>query len=117
MVVTVTKEFTFDSAHHLLDYIGPCANVHGHTYKLQITVAGEVNPKTGMIIDFNDLKSIVKDAVIDKFDHKMLNDVLDYNPTAENMAMDILASLNDAGLNVVEVKLWETPTSFVTVKL
>lgn len=112
-MVTVTKEFTFDAAHHLKEYVGPCANMHGHTYKMHVTVAGDLD-ETGMIVDFNDLKSIVQDAVISRFDHKCLNEVLDYNPTAENMALDILHTLNDAGLNVVEVKLWETPTSFAT---
>lgn len=114
MRVQVTKEFTFDAAHHLLDYAGPCANMHGHTYKLQVTVEGEVSPETGMIMDFNDLKSIVKDVVIAQFDHKCLNDVLDYNPTAENMVMDIISNLQASCINAVKVRLWETPTSYAT---
>lgn len=114
MIVQVTKEFTFDAAHNLVGYNGPCANLHGHTYKLQITVEGEVEAKTGMIIDFSDLKSIVKDCIVNQFDHAYLNDVLDYNPTAENMVMDIMQQLRDSRINVVKVRLWETPTSFAT---
>lgn len=114
MRVQVTKEFTFDAAHRLVDYNGPCANLHGHTYKLQVTVEDEVEAKTGMIIDFSDLKSIVKDCIVDKLDHTCLNDVLDYNPTAENMVMDIMQQLRDSRVNAVKVRLWETPTSFAT---
>ena len=111
----VTKVLTFDAAHHLVDYEGPCANLHGHTYKLEVTIGGTPDPQTGMIVDFNDLKSIVQDTVLDRFDHKNINDQVDYNPTAENMALDILNSLVDAGMDCVRVRWWETPTSYATV--
>lgn len=116
MITTVTKEFTFDSAHHLENYVGPCANVHGHTYKLQVTLEGRVNPATGMIIDFNRLKQEVNIRIIDILDHKMLNDVLAFNPTAELMAQWMFDQLRLADLPVVKIRLWETPTSFATVE-
>jgi len=57
--VEITREFTFDSCHKLLDYDGKCANLHGHTYHLQISLKRRINPKTGMVIDFGDLNRIV----------------------------------------------------------
>lgn len=121
-VITVTKEFTFDAAHYLPGYDGPCANMHGHTYKLQVTLAKQANIlNDGMVFDFVDLKRIVKDWIIDEVDHQLLNTVLDYRPTAENMVADfydrieaaLLMSNNHVeGVCVVKVRLWETPTSF-----
>lgn len=116
MITTVTKEFIFDSAHFIENYVGPCANIHGHTYKLQVTLEGRVNPATGMIIDFSRLKQEVNSRIIDLLDHKMLNDVLNFNPTAELMAQWMFDQLRMADLPVVKIKLWETPTSFATVK-
>lgn len=113
-MVTVTKLFTFDACHHLPHYDGACSNLHGHTYKLEVTVTGrrikdEENPKCGMIIDFKDLKKIVKDTVIDKYDHSDLNNFFD-NPTAEIMVekigIDIMREL-PKDVSLVSVKLWE----------
>ena len=121
-VITVTKEFTFDAAHYLPGYDGPCANMHGHTYKLQVTLAKQANIlDNGMVFDFVDLKRIVKDWIIDEVDHQLLNTVLDYRPTAENMVGDFYDRIEAAlieddscteGVCVVRVRLWETPTSF-----
>lgn len=117
-VMRIGREFTFDSAHHLLNYDGACANVHGHTYHLHITLLGKV--KDGFVIDFKLLKEIVKEYVINKLDHKDLNQVLDFNPTAENIAVKIWEMLDPVideafkGRVVLErVKLYETPGSFV----
>lgn len=115
MRTTVTKEFVFDSAHQLEDYQGPCARVHGHTYKLQVTLEGMVNPATGMLVDFSTLKKIVNERIVDKLDHRMLNEVLDFNPTAELMAQWMFNLLRE-DLPVVRVRLWETPTSYATVE-
>ncbi|MFW6326758.1 MAG: 6-carboxytetrahydropterin synthase QueD [Bacteroidota bacterium] len=114
------KEFTFDSAHRLPDYKGPCHNVHGHTYKLQVGLRGEVDYTTGMVIDFAIIKKIIKSEVVDKLDHVMLNDVTDvdfphYMPTAELMVLwirDRLMVALSAHVKVTEVRLWETPTSY-----
>ena len=117
-VMRIGKEFTFDSAHHLLNYDGDCANVHGHTYHLHIMLLGKV--KDGFVIDFKLLKSIVMEYVISKLDHKDLNTVLEFNPTAENIAVKIWEILDTVidetfkGRVVLErVKLYETPGSFV----
>lgn len=117
-VMRIGREFTFDSAHHLLNYDGACAHVHGHTYHLHIMLLGKV--KDGFVIDFKLLKEIVQEYVISKLDHKDLNKVLDFNPTAENIAVkiwDVLDPVIDEafkGRVVLErVKLYETPGSFV----
>lgn len=114
-LVEVTKEFTFDSSHQLLDYDGDCARLHGHTYKLQVTVKGAVN-EIGMVLDFKDLKKIVKEGMLTMFDHHYLNSKMTFNTTAENMVVylfDLLTlALKDEHVEVTSVKLWETPTSF-----
>ena len=116
-MITVTKQFMFEASHKLPHYDGACHNLHGHSYKLEVTVGGEVNidtsnPKCGMIIDFKDLKNIVKEVAVDKYDHSYLNDFFE-NPTAESMvnriAIDIMSKLPD-GVYLVSCKLWETAT-------
>lgn len=106
----VCKEFTFDSAHRLPDYNGPCAQLHGHTYRLQVVVEGQID-KNGMVIDFADLKQLVQKTVLIPLDHHYLNDLLK-QPTAENIAEWIWQQLQGK-LNLFEIRLWETPTSFV----
>ena len=109
--VFITKEFTFDSAHQLKWHKGKCKNLHGHTYKLQITIQGALN-KDGIVIDFGDLKKIVKEKVIEKLDHQFLNEIIK-NPTAENMVVWMWEQL-EKELKLFEIKLWETPTSYAT---
>ena len=115
MKVSVTKCFGFESAHYLPNYDGACSRLHGHSYKLQVTVSGSVDETTGMIMDFNILKSIVKAEVVDKYDHQYLNDFF-ANPTAENMVQHIFKKLSiefsRMGLTLDSVKLWETESSF-----
>lgn len=123
-MLTVTKQFKFEAAHHLPHYDGACNRLHGHSYKLEVTVMGkrieddENNPKCGMIIDFKDLKKIVKEVAVDKYDHNYLNDYFD-NPTAENMvvqiALDIIKELPKNVL-LVSCKLWETDSSYAEYK-
>jgi len=108
----VTKKFTFDSAHKLLNYEGKCKNLHGHTYTLFITVMGDINKKSGMVIDFVDLKDVVNKKIISILDHVMLNEVIE-QPTAENLAVWIWGQLKDK-INICKLELWETPDSFVT---
>ena len=89
----VTKEFTFDSAHFLPNYYGQCERLHGHTYRLQVTVEGEVREK-GLVIDFVVLKKIVKKQVLDKLDHQLINDVIEIS-SCENIVQWIWGQLSD----------------------
>jgi len=89
----VTKIFTFDSAHALTKYYGKCERLHGHTYKLEVTVEGPVG-ENGMVIDFVILKRIVHRQVLDKLDHHNLNDVFE-NPSAELIAQWVWGRLVD----------------------
>ncbi len=89
----ITKEFTFDSAHFLADYYGKCERVHGHTYKLAVTLEGEVQ-ENGLLIDFALLKQIVKNRILNKLDHQMLNDIIPV-PSAENIAIWVWDKLHD----------------------
>ena len=115
MKVSVTKCFGFESSHSLPKYEGACSRLHGHSYKLQVTVSGSVDEATGMVLDFNVLKKIVKEKVVDRYDHRNLNDFF-FNPTAEIMVQHIFKELsvafNKIGLDVDSVKLWETESSF-----
>jgi 6-pyruvoyltetrahydropterin/6-carboxytetrahydropterin synthase len=110
----ITKIFTFDAAHKLVDYDGPCAKLHGHTYILHISLKGEIN-KTGLVMDFKDLKRIVNDEILSHLDHSFLNDVI-AQPTAENIAMWILGKLKHK-LPLYKILLYETPDSYVTLKV
>ena len=118
-MVTVTKIFNFEASHKLPHYEGACHNLHGHSYKLEVTVGGKVithpnNPKCGMIMDFKDLKKIVNEVAVDKYDHSYLNDFFQ-NPTAEIMVEDIGASIKSklpSDIHLVSCKLWETATSY-----
>jgi 6-pyruvoyltetrahydropterin/6-carboxytetrahydropterin synthase len=121
--VLVSKEFTFDSAHHLHNYEGKCKNLHGHTYKLQVIMRGKVDER-GLTIDFGDIKKIAKAKVIDRLDHQYLNEVLPpMNTTAENMVVWMFEQIQNGLIeegqakNVLleEVRLWETPTSYASV--
>ncbi|MFP4489248.1 MAG: 6-pyruvoyl trahydropterin synthase family protein [Bacteroidales bacterium] len=137
--IRVTKEFSFETAHALWNYDGPCRNVHGHSYRLFVTVAGEPldepgNPKNGMVMDFGDMKKLVKKEVVDVFDHsvvisrlggderlaalkKMFGNVLlvDYQPTCENLIRDIAGRIKSqlpAGISLHNLRLYETATSY-----
>lgn len=138
-VIRVTKEFGFEMAHVLWNYDGPCRNVHGHSYRLFVTLSGipfedPDNPKNGMVIDFTDLKRIVKDEIISVFDHSVVvnkryeqekrdmflklfgNTVLvDYQPTCENLVEDFAVRLIPhlpQKVKLHSLKLYETATSY-----
>ena len=123
MKTTVTKVFTFDAAHLLVNYHGPCANMHGHTYKLEVTLYSEKGIlNQGMLMDFTDVKKVVSDIILDKVDHKILNEVLPCPTTAECMAEyfftrldNYLSDTNLQGIRVDKIRLWETPTSYAEV--
>jgi 6-pyruvoyltetrahydropterin/6-carboxytetrahydropterin synthase len=117
--INVTKIFTFDSAHNLLNYEGKCKNLHGHTYKLEVTIRG-ISDERGIVIDFSELKQFVNEVIIEKMDHKYLNDILEFNTTCENMVVWIFNELNEKLVSdryfLQRVKLWETPTSFAEIE-
>ena len=118
MEVTVVKRVSFDAAHFLPDYKGKCANVHGHHWVVELGVSGEVNPDTGMVIDFGRLKTFWEDNFQEIFDHRLLNDTVS-NPTAENIATYIKETcgcLGVAGLRLAFVRVWETKDSYAEVK-
>jgi 6-pyruvoyltetrahydropterin/6-carboxytetrahydropterin synthase len=106
MRTSVTRAFTFEAAHQLPWHAGACRELHGHGYRLEVTVDGPLTPD-GIVIDFADLRDLVEHTVISRYDHKYLNDVLD-NPTAELIAHDAWKELEAAGLSVQRLKLWET---------
>jgi 6-pyruvoyltetrahydropterin/6-carboxytetrahydropterin synthase len=138
--IRITKQFTFETAHALYGYDGKCKNVHGHSYKLDVTVIGEPitdinNVKCGMVLDFGDLKKIVKSEVVDVMDHAILlnkntphielaeqlrssgHDVVlvDYQPTSENMVIDFAQKISyqlPKNLQLHSLKLRETGTAF-----
>ena len=138
--IRITKQFNFETGHALYGYDGKCRNVHGHSYKLSVTVVGKPiteveNVKLGMVIDFGDLKKIVKEEIVDKFDHatvfnkntphvelaKELTDrghnviLADYQPTSENMVIDFASKIKarlPKNISLFSLKLQETDTSF-----
>lgn len=137
--IRVTKKFTFDMAHALYGYDGPCKNIHGHTYHLSVTLLGTPiqqtsDVKLGMVVDFGDLKTIVKQHILDTFDHALvLNDqapysksevisnefekviLVPYQPTCENILINfvqIIQPLIPTTMQLVSVRLEETPTSY-----
>jgi 6-pyruvoyltetrahydropterin/6-carboxytetrahydropterin synthase len=121
--VLISKEFTFDSAHHLHCYEGKCQNLHGHTYRLQVIMSGLTDDR-GITIDFSDIKRITKQHVIDRLDHQYLNEVLPLmNTTAENMVVWIYEQIQAAleleyknsEVGLEEIRLWETPTSYAAI--
>jgi 6-pyruvoyltetrahydropterin/6-carboxytetrahydropterin synthase len=120
MNVEVVKEFAFDAAHFLPGYDGKCGNLHGHRWVLRIGFKGPINPETGMIIDFSELKSSIDHLVIDTLDHKFLNELapklhFPKNPTAENILEWIIWRINhfsDLKGTLSFVRVYETPTSY-----
>lgn len=138
-IIRVTREFSFEMAHVLRNYDGPCRNIHGHSYKLFVTLSGtpindNKNPKNGMVIDFSIVKQIVNEYIINKFDHSVVlsNDfesqqttllksmfentiIVDYQPTCENLVSnfaDILANKFPKGTHLYSLKLYETEKSY-----
>ena len=119
-MITVTKRYGFEACHHLPHYVGACHNLHGHSYKLDVTVGGSVikdqnNPKCGMIIDFKELKKVIE-RTCGNLDHSTLNNYF-ANPTAEVMVLcladKIGSTLRDNyNVELVNLKLWETEDSY-----
>ena len=136
--IRVTKEFNFEMAHALYGYDGPCKNIHGHSYRLSVSIIGEINnqpnhPKNGMVVDFTDLKKIVNAQIINKFDHTLVLNansphknfaekenifekiiLVDYQPTCENLLVDFVKKIIPhlaANMKLHHLRLSETTTS------
>lgn len=137
--VRVSKEFNFEMAHALLNYDGLCRHIHGHSYKLLISIIGEPisessSQKLGMVMDFGDLKTLVKGPIVDFFDHALVINseakqylpeepnemydkvhLVDFQPTCENLVIYIaekVQALLPSGIGLFSVKLYETATSY-----
>ncbi len=138
--IRITKEFSFETGHALYGYDGKCRNVHGHSYHLSVTVIGDPitdssHVKLGMVIDFGDLKKIVKEEIVDPFDHATVFNkntphielaqeletrghkviLADYQPTSENMVIDFAARIRKRlpeTIRLHSLKLRETGTAF-----
>ncbi|APD06825.1 6-pyruvoyltetrahydropterin synthase [Flavobacteriaceae bacterium UJ101] len=138
--IRLTKIFNFESGHALYGYDGKCKNLHGHSYKLYVTILGtpiedQTNPKFGMVYDFGDLKKIVNQEIIDPFDHAIvLNQktphlnlgnhlsqeghkiiFTDYQPTCENMLLDFASKIQNklpATIKLHSLRLYETENSY-----
>ncbi|SDB61137.1 6-pyruvoyltetrahydropterin/6-carboxytetrahydropterin synthase [Flavobacteriaceae bacterium MAR_2010_188] len=138
--IRITKQFSFETGHALYGYDGKCKNVHGHSYKLSVTVVGtpiadNTNVKYGMVIDFGDLKKIVKEEIVDVFDHATVFNkntphvelaheletrghsvlLVDYQPTSEMMVIDFVEKISTrlpGNIQLHSLKLQETETSF-----
>ncbi len=115
MEMTLSVDFHFSSAHRLPYYDGPCFRLHGHNYKLTVTITGRPSPKDGMIRDFELVRKKVWDAVLEKCDHHNLNDLMD-NPTAENLIAWMWERLDPQLEGLKELALWETPEYCVNYK-
>jgi 6-pyruvoyltetrahydropterin/6-carboxytetrahydropterin synthase len=119
----VTVEGGFSSGHYLRNYKGKCENPHGHNYKVRITLRGESLDKAGLLLDFRDLKQVMR-PVIDRIDHQMLNDLKPFdtiNPSAENLAKFFydetnlqLAEMTGGRVRVKDCTIYETDTTTAT---
>ena len=114
MKTSVTRSFRFEAAHQLPWHPGKCRDLHGHSYRLDVTVEGPVGPQ-GIVLDFDELKDVVEREVVARYDHRYLNELMD-NPTAELVAHHIWKTLEAAGLRLTCVRLWETESSMVEVR-
>ena len=109
----VTSSFSFEAAHYLPGHPGKCHDLHGHSYKIEVSVSGPISPN-GMVVDFSDIERVVNEVIVKRWDHKLLNDTLE-NPTAENIAATALCLLHEAGLDASKIKLFETTDGWVEV--
>lgn len=116
----VTKVVKFESAHKLNNYKGSCANLHGHSYRVEITLKGEKLDAVGMLADFHQVKQLANELIISRCDHAYLNNVIvGANPTAEVMAFSFFKSFQEVlsstqGVDIHSVKVWETSDSYAT---
>jgi 6-pyruvoyltetrahydropterin/6-carboxytetrahydropterin synthase len=110
---TVTQAFTFHAAHVLPWHPGKCSQLHGHTYRVEVWIEGDLN-ENGIVVDFDEVLAVVQGSIIDRLDHTLLNDVIP-NPTAELVALHIMGLMDTHGLSASQVRVWETPDSSAVV--
>ena len=109
-------EDSFDAAHALRGYEGPCENLHGHTFRVQVFIEGAKLNKIGLLDDFKHIKKELTN-ILKTFDHKLLNDVVPFlvkNPTSENLAETIFKQLKKKMKNVSKVTVWESTTAYAS---
>lgn len=121
----ITVEDSFAAGHYLRDYKGKCENPHGHNYKVRVTLTGADLDKAGLLVDFKDLKELMK-PVIERLDHQMMNDLAPFakvNPSAENLAKHFydetsakLKSVTNGRVRIKEVTVWETDSTTATYR-
>jgi 6-pyruvoyltetrahydropterin/6-carboxytetrahydropterin synthase len=109
-MITITRHFEFEAAHKLENHPGKCANIHGHSYKLEVSISGTVLPD-GMVLDFSEFKDIVQKNILVVLDHKYLNDIFPV-PTAERIVVWIVNELfslfEEISIGLMKVVLFET---------
>jgi 6-pyruvoyltetrahydropterin/6-carboxytetrahydropterin synthase len=116
--VLIRKQFAFEAAHVLPYHQGKCSRLHGHSYRLDVSVAGALaaaGPASGMVIDFDELARIVRATVIEKLDHTHLNDTIE-NPTSENIVVWIWRRLAPQLTGLSELILWETANACAVLR-
>jgi 6-pyruvoyltetrahydropterin/6-carboxytetrahydropterin synthase len=118
----VSVDHSFAAGHALRDYKGKCENVHGHNYRVRVTLAGENLDASGLLVDFADLRAAIQD-VAQRLDHRYLNDLAPFdslNPSAENLAKyffdEIQGRIGNRGVRVEEVTVWETELTSATYR-
>jgi 6-pyruvoyltetrahydropterin/6-carboxytetrahydropterin synthase len=118
----VSIDYSFAAGHALRDYKGKCENIHGHNYKVRVTVEGENLDSTGLLVDFVDLRQAVK-TIVNRLDHQFLNDLSPFdrvNPSAENIAryfsQELESKVQQNGARLHSVTVWETDNSFATYR-
>lgn len=111
----VRRRFDFEAAHRLPRHPGKCRELHGHSYRLVVAVERPLDPDSGMVIDFGDLKQLVRREAVEPLDHRLVNELID-NPTAEEMAVWIWRRLSGKLPGLVEIELFETANCSVVYR-
>ncbi len=122
-IAILAKTFHFEAAHHLPGHRGKCARLHGHSYRVEVALRGPIiyaqgESDHGMVMDFDDLSQIVRSAVIERLDHRDLNEVTGIHTTAENLSHWMWDALIAGGLPeglLYRIRLWETESSYVEI--
>lgn len=137
--IRVSKQFSFEMSHALFNYDGLCRNIHGHSYKLRVTIVGEPiqeieNPKNGMVIDFSELKKLINKNVVDQLDHSLMinaaaphrnlaelgemyerHHLVEFQPTTENLVVyiaDQIQTILPSRVQLYSIRLYETTNSY-----
>jgi 6-pyruvoyltetrahydropterin/6-carboxytetrahydropterin synthase len=117
--VRIRKAYRFEASHMLPNHTGKCANLHGHSYRIEVTIGGPIKldgEAAGMIMDFAQLSDVVIARVVEPLDHTHLNDTLE-NPTCERLLIWIWDALKVSLPTIYEIVLWETETSCAIIRL